>query len=188
VKYETLTVEFWRGRIDAAKTAERSCPVRDAVAQFGEQQWADYASRAKNILTKYIAPGSRVLDMGCGLGDLYPLMPQGVIYEGFDLVPEFIAEARRCYPTGKFYVADLCNPETLSFIRSNSFDVVVGANILGTVGYAMGEQAWGKVMCELARLTLTVLFFSYQHTSPAVWRRVSVKGVHLLEEIETAKP
>ncbi|MEL6182397.1 MAG: class I SAM-dependent methyltransferase [Myxococcota bacterium] len=40
-------------------------------------------------------PGMRVLDIGCGPGDLIPFLPSGIVYTGFDLSKPYIDQARR---------------------------------------------------------------------------------------------
>ncbi len=53
---------------------------------------------------------TRVLDVGCGLGDLYGyLCDQGtwVTYTGYDLVPEMVKRASQRYPEARFVVRDV---------------------------------------------------------------------------------
>ncbi|MEO8449704.1 MAG: methyltransferase domain-containing protein [Gemmatimonadota bacterium] len=53
---------------------------------------------------------ARVLDLGCGLGDMYPLLLErcpGVVYEGIDLVPEMTAHAAAKYPGIRFRAVDV---------------------------------------------------------------------------------
>lgn len=54
--------------------------------------------------------GARVLDVGCGLGDLRPFLLgafAAVEYEGCDINPRMIAAASARHPGGRFRVADL---------------------------------------------------------------------------------
>ena len=49
--------------------------------------------------------GSRVLDLGCGIGDLYPYLLErfeNIDYTGIDIVPELVAYADQKYPKAKF--------------------------------------------------------------------------------------
>lgn len=51
-----------------------------------------------------------VLDVGCGLGHLYPLLRERmgeIAYTGIDVVPELIEHARRSHPAARFRVCDL---------------------------------------------------------------------------------
>jgi SAM-dependent methyltransferase len=54
--------------------------------------------------------GASVLDVGCGLGDLYGWMKKkrlDVRYTGIDLTPEMIKVAQRRFPAAQFRVRDL---------------------------------------------------------------------------------
>ena len=64
-------------------------------------QWSskDAQHRRFAVLTEVVEPGSSVMDVGCGLGDLleYLRLQRGFTgaYLGLDFVPEFIEHARR---------------------------------------------------------------------------------------------
>ncbi|MGD0088587.1 MAG: class I SAM-dependent methyltransferase [Planctomycetota bacterium] len=52
----------------------------------------------------------RILDLGCGIGDLYPFLQERfceIDYSGIDLVPELIACASHKYPRAKFFCRDI---------------------------------------------------------------------------------
>jgi SAM-dependent methyltransferase len=52
----------------------------------------------------------RILDLGCGLGELYPFLTDrfGVIdYTGVDIVPETVAYAAKKYPQARFQCRDV---------------------------------------------------------------------------------
>lgn len=54
-----------------------------------------------------------VLDVGCGLGHLYPfLRERGHVgsYLGVDVLPEMVERARALHPGGRFEVADITDP------------------------------------------------------------------------------
>ncbi len=50
--------------------------------------------------------GKSVLDVGCGYGDLIPLLPGTVRYRGIDTDEQVIEEARRLHPDHEFEVTD----------------------------------------------------------------------------------
>ncbi|HEY4440343.1 MAG TPA: class I SAM-dependent methyltransferase [Candidatus Elarobacter sp.] len=55
------------------------------------------------------APGTSLLDVGCGFGDLYPFARSRgwtIDYHGIDLNPKLIAIAREAYPDAAFAVGD----------------------------------------------------------------------------------
>ena len=54
--------------------------------------------------------GMRILDVGCGIGDLYPFLEslyRDIVYTGVDIVPELVEYAARTYPAATFLCADL---------------------------------------------------------------------------------
>lgn len=79
---------------------------------------------------------TRVLDVGCGLGDLYGyLCTQGipVTYTGYDLLPDMIQRARRRFVEAHFEVCDALQglgQERFDYILSSgAFNVNFGDNI-----------------------------------------------------------
>jgi 2-polyprenyl-3-methyl-5-hydroxy-6-metoxy-1,4-benzoquinol methylase len=50
-------------------------------------------------------PGERILDIGCGPGEIVPYLPQGVEYVGYDISPDYIEWAKHRFPRGDFYAA-----------------------------------------------------------------------------------
>jgi SAM-dependent methyltransferase len=54
--------------------------------------------------------GSKVLDLGCGIADFYPVLNEkfaGLDYTGIDIVPEMIDYARAKYPAASFQCRDI---------------------------------------------------------------------------------
>ncbi|MGZ5322181.1 MAG: class I SAM-dependent methyltransferase [Solirubrobacterales bacterium] len=71
-------------------------------------------------------PGMRILDMGCGPGELLRLMP-GTDYLGFDLNPTYIDAARKRFgDLGEFRCADV----TTADFEGRRFDVVTAHGLL----------------------------------------------------------
>lgn len=83
----------------------------------------------RQLIEKYVAPrpGLRVLDVGCGPGDLIEYLP-GAAYTGTDLSVAYIDSARRRFgDRGRYFagrVADL-DPAVLG-----QFDVVIAKSLL----------------------------------------------------------
>ena len=73
--------------------------------------------------------GGRILDLGCGTGEILEHLPSSVTYIGFDLSPEYINAARKRYGgRGQFSCADV-SQYTHAELQS-SMDVVLAAGVL----------------------------------------------------------
>lgn len=78
---------------------------------------------------------SSVLDVGCGMGELYKYLLQQEIpveYTGIDIVPEFIASAKKRFPQTVFKVKDIFDlKQTHDYVLASgalSFKVADNAN------------------------------------------------------------
>jgi len=83
-----------------------------------------YHARLKEIYQFHVAPGQKVLEIGCGEGDLLAAV-QPTFGLGIDLSPSMIQRARRKHPDLEFGVADghvFTFPET--------FDIVILSDLL----------------------------------------------------------
>ena len=69
------------------------------------------ASRSRRRLARdhfRVADGARVVDVGCGTGQILDYLPPGIEYHGFDLDPNYIETARAKYAArGNFSCADI---------------------------------------------------------------------------------
>lgn len=92
-----------------------------------------------------------VLDVGCGFGELARFLNkryQGVEYTGVDIVPEFIAQARKRFPQNKFLIRDLLNhplPEKYDVVLASG---VINSNVKNNLAYR--KQAI-KILFQHAR-------------------------------------
>ena len=78
----------------------------------------------------------RVLDVGCGLGDLYSYFETAAIpvdYTGYDLLPDMVERARKRFPQARFEVRDVLQglgAERFDYILSSgAFNVNFGENL-----------------------------------------------------------
>ena len=84
------------------------------------------------MMADYIKPkaNDRVLDIGCGTGELFPYFPAGVTYVGFDLSPDYIEAARKRYGSrARFECMDVAEFEDEQLIQ-DGVDLVVAIGIL----------------------------------------------------------
>lgn len=73
-------------------------------------------------------PGDKVLDIGCGPGDMLGVLP-GVDYVGLDISPEYIEAAKRRFgAAGRFYCTDV-GLATIEDERGQ-FDLVLATGVL----------------------------------------------------------
>lgn len=79
---------------------------------------------------------TRVLDVGCGLGDLYDYLcsqETWVTYTGYDLVPDMVERARKRFPEARFAVRDVLQglgDEPFDYILSSgAFNIDFGGNL-----------------------------------------------------------
>jgi SAM-dependent methyltransferase len=78
----------------------------------------------------YVRPraGERILDIGCGPGEIVPYLPEGVEYVGYDISPEYIEWARRRFPgRGEFYALPFQQSE---LARHRPFDTAIVIAVL----------------------------------------------------------
>jgi SAM-dependent methyltransferase len=86
------------------------------------------AARARTILVREHVrptPGQRVLDIGCGPGELVPFL-QGLEYVGLDQSAEYIAAARQHYPEARF----VCERIGDHVVRGETFDLALAIGVL----------------------------------------------------------
>lgn len=100
-----------------------------AYKAFSSLVGAEHSRRV--YVDQYVRPkpGDRVLDIGCGPGELLEFMPH-VEYFGFDLSPAYIESARRRYgDRGRFYCQRVS--EASAFVQNaGSYDVALASGVL----------------------------------------------------------
>jgi SAM-dependent methyltransferase len=113
----------------------------DAIASTRER-WRSKNRFYHNEISRYyrfhVQPGSSVLDLGCGTGDLLASLEpaRGV---GVDLSPRMIEIARSRYPDLEFHCADV-----ESFYIGDKFDYIILSGTLGEVDDI--QQLLGRVL------------------------------------------
>lgn len=114
--------------------------IAGRIAQFGSDRY--YHRRLRQVYAAHVPSGQRVLELGCGTGDLLACLApsRGV---GVDFSEPMLAEARRRYPQLEFQHADA---HDLSGI-TGPFDVVVLSDLLNDVWDVQ------RVFAEVARVS-----------------------------------
>jgi SAM-dependent methyltransferase len=103
--------------LDRLKNESIDSPL---VVGWNDAQKAEHRYSYCNYLAvSSLGPFSRVLDYGCGLGDLYKYLTCSTSYVGVDVLPEYIEVAKRKHPeiAQNFHVRK-------DFEASGVFDVV----------------------------------------------------------------
>nr|WP_246314932.1 class I SAM-dependent methyltransferase [Kineococcus aurantiacus] len=86
-----------------------------------------YGPLVADFLLRAVTPECRVLDLGCGPGQLTRDLAPDVSVTGTDLSPRMLEEARRGRPQGRYELHDLHDPLPAAWGR---FDVVVAVGCL----------------------------------------------------------
>jgi cyclopropane fatty-acyl-phospholipid synthase-like methyltransferase len=73
-------------------------------------------------------PGERILDIGCGPGEIVPYLPEGVKYVGYDISPEYIDWANRRFGGRGEFIATRFDESEL--VRHAPFDKAIVIAVL----------------------------------------------------------
>ena len=111
-----------------AQILEHANRIAGERAQWIERNQA-YYDDDRNFMHFLVPKGSRVLDLGCGTGELLAALEpsHGV---GIDLSPNMIALARANHPNLTFHVGDIENPATLAAVQG-PFDYIILSDTIG---------------------------------------------------------
>ncbi len=108
---------------------------------------------------KFLIPkGARVLDLGCGIGDLLAALEPsyGV---GIDFSAAMVNEAQRRYPHLDFYVGDIEDPMFMSSMEGG-FDYIVLSDVIGSLDDCQATLECLHALCT-CNTRLVVAYYSH---------------------------
>lgn len=119
-------------------------------------------ARFRVLLDNVDLRGKSLLDVGCGLGDLVPVLEASgvkVDYTGVDILEKMVQAARQHHPGARFLCADLFHDEVFP---PESFDVVFCS---GAFNLNLGNNAEFRrqALPRLLRLARQALVFNLLH-------------------------
>jgi ubiquinone/menaquinone biosynthesis C-methylase UbiE len=118
--------EFERRELDRRRSR---VAIYDAIAE-GRARWVEqnhyYAQELCRLIGTMVLPGSRVLEVGCGLGDLLASLP-GVTGLGVDISPRMIELAKDRHPSLDLQVCDVERDP----LPAGPFDAIVFSDVVG---------------------------------------------------------
>jgi SAM-dependent methyltransferase len=127
---ETVVAPTEFERLESERRRQRVA-VYDAIAER-RAHWLErnsyYYRTVHRLVEALVLPGSRVLEIGCGLGDLLAhLEERGCRAVGVDISPRSVALARRRHPSLTIDVADVEQDP----LPEGPFDAVIFSDVVG---------------------------------------------------------
>jgi len=137
VLHDTATVMAGHPPADAARsryTRERIAHWENLAARAVPRAAAYYHRRLAEVYGFLIPPGQRVLELGCGRGDLLAALEpaEGV---GVDFSPAMIAQARARHPEMRFVVGDA---HALEDVLSGPYDAIILSDLVNDLWDVQG--------------------------------------------------
>ena len=104
-----------------------------------------------------VTPGARVLDIGCGTGQILEYLPESIEYVGYDLNPSYIARARDAYGhRGRFFCGSVSADEAPKV--GQEFDVVLALSVLHHLSDDEGKRLVESAHAQLKPKGVFVTF------------------------------
>lgn len=140
-----------RGTRRTAPAGSRPESIRDLSDRLAPErhEWirrsAAFHDQDRRYMRFLVGPGQRVLDLGCGTGDLLAALrpSEGV---GVDISAEMIRIAKQKYPQLQFHVGDVEDPAILERL-DGPFDVIVLSDTVGTLDDCQSTLAHLHQLC-----------------------------------------
>jgi SAM-dependent methyltransferase len=140
-----------------------------ARAREKRSYYYDYLAR---ILKARVAPGQRVLEIGCGSGDLLAACSPS-FGMGIDLSGKAVAAARARHPGLHFFEGDACDRSILTQARG-PFDVILIVNVLTFLG---DVRRLFDTLHLVSHAKTRVVIYSYSRLWQPVLRFAEILGL-----------
>lgn len=124
-------------------------PLSNATIYSLAQRLLGAAAVRAQFVERYLrpVPGERILDLGCGPGDILAALP-AVEYVGVDASPAYVAAAERRFgDRGAFHCADIRDPD---LELGHRFDAVISIGLLHHLD-DRGVQAAAQLAADALR-------------------------------------
>jgi SAM-dependent methyltransferase len=161
----------------------RRRPGHEVVDWASEaSQRARFAVLAANVDLE----GKSLLDVGCGMGDLWGFLRQrgiGAAYTGIDLLAKMVAAARRRYPRACFACRDVFAAD---FVVRETFDVVFCSGLFN-LNLGNNEEFLPQALRRLLELSRETTVFNLLHER-AAYDRVRYYHYHPQDVLEIVAP
>jgi SAM-dependent methyltransferase len=139
------------------------CQASDDYAILGWESQEAHALRFQVFFDSVELSGKSILDVGCGLGNLYGFLESRGIsfdYLGADILPEMILKAVQHYPKARFIHADVFSDPS---IKDGSFDVVSSSGIFN-LNLGNNHEFLSMAFARLIRIARESVVFNLLHT------------------------
>jgi ubiquinone/menaquinone biosynthesis C-methylase UbiE len=135
--------------------------IYDKLADWREQNQSRhgyYSAQLRRLLSTLVMPGSRVLEVGCGLGDLLASLPTSRAV-GIDISPRMIELGRRRHPQLDLRAADA----EIDALPEGPFDAIIMSDVVGHLEDIQGalERLRG-LLDRSGRLIVTYYSFLWE--------------------------
>lgn len=149
-----MSLQEKEAKVEIAAKWDESSESYDSHHGHGIKTEEERKAWIKALSTALPPIGSKVLDVGCGTGEMSLLLAEmGYIVTGIDLSEKMVQKARSKAKVSKLKVRfEPGDAEKLSF-EDSSFDVVINRHVLWTLSRPKGAlQEWKRVLKNEGKL------------------------------------